>query len=540
MGQTASDIDIARIASKPTADIMEAANRRYKENDLENALKLFSAVCSRFDATADKEQQRLFMQAFLLRGYILNTHGSYSLALDSYLQARGIAEKCRFKDALPNIYNKTGIIFAEINDLETALFYYRKALALADDQPSGDTRQLILNNLLYVYSLKGNADSTKYYYHKLARQSPNNGCSQYDNIFNLALVYEVDNKPDSALKHFHRAADFAARQMHSPLSQAAAHSSIAHIYSKRGMLDSAAHYFRLNEKIAADNGQNDLMLESLRQLADISSRMGRRQESLNYKERYLAISDSVFSREELNKIKNTQSLYELDNSATTIRSLNSLTVFQRYWIVALALMVILVSVMILLLYRQKSKLKKANNKQFQHNREQLKAEIYYKNKIHELDEQIERLEALQKPAAPPEEEEPEESTKSQGRKLMQTKQQRDRIVARILDVMEHTDDYCKTDYTIDNLANSIGSNSRYVSEVINEEMGMNFRSLLNEYRVKKSMIMLGDYEHYGHLTIKAISESVGYKSQSTFIAVFTKQTGLKPSLYQQLARGGGV
>ncbi len=119
---------------------------------------------------------------------------------------------------------------------------------------------------------------------------------------------------------------------------------------------------------------------------------------------------------------------------------------------------------------------------------------------------------------------------------MQTQEQRNKILAAINRIFEETEDYCTMDYTIDSLASSIDSNVRYVSEVINNEFGKNFRALLNEYRIKKSMMMLEDKENYGHLTIKAISEMVGYKSQSTFISLFTKQTGLKPSLYQSLSR----
>ena len=130
-----------------------------------------------------------------------------------------------------------------------------------------------------------------------------------------------------------------------------------------------------------------------------------------------------------------------------------------------------------------------------------------------------------------------DTSPSQGhRRLITSKEQRAAIVAQIISVMENTDDYCSPDYSIDRLAASIGSNARYVSEVINEEFGMNFRALLNKYRIKKSMIRLSDIDSYGHLTIKAIAESVGYKSMSTFISVFTRQTGLKPSLYQSLAR----
>ncbi|MDE5703322.1 MAG: AraC family transcriptional regulator, partial [Bacteroidales bacterium] len=121
------------------------------------------------------------------------------------------------------------------------------------------------------------------------------------------------------------------------------------------------------------------------------------------------------------------------------------------------------------------------------------------------------------------------------RKIVVHQAQRDKIANDIMRIMETTDDYCAMDYNIDKLAASIHSNARYVSEVINDTFGRNFRDLLNEYRIKVAMVRLNDIEHYGHLTIQAISESVGYKSQATFITAFTKFTGLKPSLYQKLS-----
>ena len=130
-----------------------------------------------------------------------------------------------------------------------------------------------------------------------------------------------------------------------------------------------------------------------------------------------------------------------------------------------------------------------------------------------------------------------DETESAGqRKPLIPKEQREELLGRIYKVIEQPDFYCDPDCSIDRLAAAIDSNARYVSEVINKEYGMNFRSFINKYRVKEAMRRLEDVEHYGHLTIKAIAESVGYKSQATFISVFTKETGLKPSLYQQLAR----
>lgn len=101
---------------------------------------------------------------------------------------------------------------------------------------------------------------------------------------------------------------------------------------------------------------------------------------------------------------------------------------------------------------------------------------------------------------------------------------------------DSSNEYLDSRFTIDRLAQLVNSNPKAVSTAINKAYGQNFRSLLNKYRVKEAMLRMSDVEHYGRYTIKAISESVGYKSQSNFIAVFTKLTGIKPNIYQKLAQ----
>ena len=46
-----------------------------------------------------------------------------------------------------------------------------------------------------------------------------------------------------------------------------------------------------------------------------------------------------------------------------------------------------------------------------------------------------------------------------------------------------------------------------------------------------------DTNRYGNYTIKAIAESVGYKSPTNFISAFKNITGITPSVYQKIAKG---
>ena len=102
--------------------------------------------------------------------------------------------------------------------------------------------------------------------------------------------------------------------------------------------------------------------------------------------------------------------------------------------------------------------------------------------------------------------------------------------------MENTEEICDCDFSLERLATSIGSNSRYVSQVINDTYGKNFRTFINEYRIRESQLRLLNTAEYGNYTIKAIAESVGYKSHTNFIIIFKKITGITPSMYQTIAK----
>ncbi len=103
-------------------------------------------------------------------------------------------------------------------------------------------------------------------------------------------------------------------------------------------------------------------------------------------------------------------------------------------------------------------------------------------------------------------------------------------------VMADTETICSPDFSLTQLSQAIDVPYAEVSHVINEVEGKNFNALLGEYRVREACRRLGDAEKYGHLTIEAISASVGFKSRTNFVAIFKRVTGLTPSEYQKTAR----
>ena len=109
------------------------------------------------------------------------------------------------------------------------------------------------------------------------------------------------------------------------------------------------------------------------------------------------------------------------------------------------------------------------------------------------------------------------------------------ILDKLLGVLGNDEDIFSFDFSINELANRVGMDYHYVSQVINEKLGKTFYVLLSEYRIREACHRLDDSEHYGNYTIEGIANSVGFKSRSNFVSTFKRLTGLTPSEYRKQA-----
>jgi AraC-like DNA-binding protein/ligand-binding sensor protein len=74
------------------------------------------------------------------------------------------------------------------------------------------------------------------------------------------------------------------------------------------------------------------------------------------------------------------------------------------------------------------------------------------------------------------------------------------------------------------VAQKVDLSPSYFSKVFKSEMGCNFNTYVNIYRIEKSIMLL----RYGNLTLAKIASAVGFEDQSYFSKVFKRVTGLSP------------
>ena len=106
-------------------------------------------------------------------------------------------------------------------------------------------------------------------------------------------------------------------------------------------------------------------------------------------------------------------------------------------------------------------------------------------------------------------------------------QLKDQILTKILFEKKYKD----KDYSAKRLAEDLGTNTRYISAVVNVKFHMNYTSFVNKYRIEEAMTLLVD-KRYAKLTIEEISDMVGFANRQSFYASFYRILGQTPRDYR--------
>jgi AraC-like DNA-binding protein len=124
-----------------------------------------------------------------------------------------------------------------------------------------------------------------------------------------------------------------------------------------------------------------------------------------------------------------------------------------------------------------------------------------------------------------------ELAQNEARQIDQKKQElMDGILAKLESHLKTNKPFIKEGYGMPDLAAELGFSSHQLSYLINKHYGMNFYSLINQYRVDTCKEKLRQRE-YREKTLEAIARESGFHSRATFIRAFKMQTGITPSAF---------
>ena len=107
---------------------------------------------------------------------------------------------------------------------------------------------------------------------------------------------------------------------------------------------------------------------------------------------------------------------------------------------------------------------------------------------------------------------------------------KDKIIDRLRELMEVEKIYRQFDLKLEEVAAMLFITPHQLSEFVNDCMGMNFTSYINQFRVEEAKALLVDKPEENTL---AIAFQVGFGSKQSFNMIFKHQTGMTPSEYRK-------
>jgi AraC-like DNA-binding protein len=112
-----------------------------------------------------------------------------------------------------------------------------------------------------------------------------------------------------------------------------------------------------------------------------------------------------------------------------------------------------------------------------------------------------------------------------------TEQQKTVLISKLHLLMQDEKIFFNSKLSIEDVAVKLDTNSKYISQIINETFNKNFYNFINSYRIEEAKILLLSEENAKY-SILGIAQTVGFVSKSAFNSAFKRFTGLTPSAFK--------
>lgn len=431
----------------------------------------------------------------------------FTEALDNFITGMKLAGKSGDSTTYNTCQANIAAIYGYTGNFDRSLHYLLRAYDRAVSSGDSVMRAQIVVNLVGTYCKKGDLENARRFFIESNRfPLPDIKMQRHYFLYNQALISRLSGNDDLAMYYYRQAADYALDN--NDFARAATqYVGMAGVLLGHNKPDEALDELRRGEKLASEWKMPVKMLDiySLMQKAMLAK--GDSAAAAVYANRRLALSDSIFGSSQMKRAENSIFDYENDVYQANIGRLTEDLRVNRLTLVFSVILIAVMAVFIVVITINMRKLRRSRLRIIERN---------------------EALRLLQYAPIPREE--------KKGVPLSLAEDQVEEIKRRILEVMNDIAIISRDDFSLATLAELTHSNTKYVSKVINDSFGKNFRTLLNEYRIREACNRLADTEHYGHLTIMGIYRGLGYSSAGGFIEAFKKINGMSPSVYQKLAR----
>ena len=305
-----------------------------------------------------KEEQELIIN---LLAITYTYQANYDKALEYHFQNLVLREQGGDHAAIRTSLNNIGIVYFKLRNYPKALEYYLLALEHDNKLEQSDFRdQLLINTALCYNQLKNFDEARKLITQGMNFCSPNcNESTVLHGEFGLGVSYYGQNLFSEAQRHFKKSLSIAQKSDDIRF-QAENFIYLSHIYVITEKFDSALYALTSTEKIGAEHGYNELLIESYKEYSNLFTLQKDYENAAFYQKKYITLKDSIYSGELIEKIAKIQTKFAERVNIATIADKEEVIKRQRSLNIAIAIIAILAGLLIFVLYRSIKVKRKVN------------------------------------------------------------------------------------------------------------------------------------------------------------------------------------
>lgn len=519
--------------STPSAELVRLGkDYRFRQNKPDSALLFFTVVAGRYDPGMPREEKRMVVEALNMNYFIYSlTFLNYPRAYDNLLRAYTISKE--LGETSPGLYFNLGSMYQlaasqgrQAKLYVKALDCYRRAVRGGIRGRDQRTADMAFTNMTTLSDVVGLFDSTRTEWaeYKRARLGRETARRRYNLVLYEATRRKLAGRYAEAAGLYARLPGMVPDTRENSRFRALAYMEMAEVERIEGRYERGLGMIAEAERIYRRHGVGDGMVSVWQTRAIFYSDMGRAADYDRAMYRYYQLNDSLKAYSLPSSVSNMGLNEKLMELGQEMDGMKERQARHRVWLAVAALTVVFVVILLLVVLRENRELRRRNMALYRRVQEELRG-----GGLPGM-----RLRRPSGGAADGAGEDGAVPQKYQGSTLSEA--DKERIASLVASEMAETGRIASPDFTIERLAQDIGTGQKYVSQVINETFGCNFATLLGRYRIREACRRFNDHARYGSWTIEAVARDLGFRSRSHFAQTFKKHTGLNPSEYLRLAR----
>lgn len=502
----------------------------------DSALVCYSIISNRLPEAKTGKERMAIASAKMNVGYIYSTYFyDFHNAFDFFSEALKIAENEDDKEIISFCYINLGSLFSTYHQmvddssmLDKGIEMYRKAYLISKEVECQNTLLTAVYNLAIVYLEREDVGRIRKELDDFVRIDSWRKSERWKHVsyFIKGLLAIVDGNSEEAIINFRQSLRHENTSGIPQKNEIVVHLAMAINSRKNGSLEEAEKSCLEVLRQADENGFKDITSFTYRTLGRIYEQLGNDDKAHEYRLKYFDFKDSLISSSKIKDVKNLQFLEELNAKNEEVSRLSQQKSNQgRILTLSIVALILATGAFISVIIYNK-RLRKRNLELYDRLQESLDNPPG-SGGLSETNREIEQPGALG-------EEGSEDTACRKYKNSVLSSEQKDSILSQVTDYLAASDEIYSPDFSLDQLADILRINRSYLSQAINETGGINFKTLLNSYRIREACRRFEDSGRYSGMTIEAVGQSVGFLSRKNFGVAFRKETGLSPSAFVRI------